>query len=245
MIIRPKTHDRANIYLSGGMQFAHNLGAGWRLSTSEKISKMKYFPLDITDLDVAYNNLHGKPMVPEPGQDPSFYKANFRKHFVETDLKLIKENSDALIVYYDESARRGAGTVSEVQYAYLLNLPIFLVADYPSLDAMQNDVSGWLLSLTTKYFITFDDLYEYLDKLPYGILKKDVYGNHGVDGQYLCSLTGEVFTKKKNKFVSEVRPLYSQNSVEVVHEVYENHKDRYQFFMEYLTEHTNTNFKGE
>lgn len=243
MIIRPTQWDRGNIYLSGGMQFAKNLGAGWRVETSKKLKEMGYFPLDITELDVAYNEKHGKPMMPSPGEDPIHYKANMRKHFIDTDLRLIRENSDALIVYYDESARRGAGTVSEAQYAFLLNIPIFLVGDYSNMDDMHKDISGWLLALATKYFYNFEDLYTYLGGLPKGIIKKDLYGNHGVDGQYLCSLSGDVFTKKKNKFVSEVRPLYSQKSVGIVHDVFENHKDRYDFFMEYLTDQTKTNFK--
>lgn len=243
MTTRPSQWDRGNIYLSGGMQFAKNLGAGWRVTASEKLKEMKYFPLDITELDVAYNNEFGKPIMPKEGEDPLLYKANMRKHFIDTDLKLIRENCDALIVFYDESARRGAGTVSEAQYAFNLNIPIFLVAEYPTMADMHNDISGWLIALSTKHFNNFDDLYAYLENLPYGIIKKDVYGNHGVDGQYLCHLSGEVFTKRKKGFVSQIHPLYSQKSVDIVHDVYENHKDRYEFFLEYLTKNTDTNFK--
>lgn len=242
MATRPTQWDRGNIYLSGGMQFAKNLGAGWREIVSQKLKEMKYFPLDITELDVAYNDKHGKPILPQPGEEPLAYKANMRKHFIETDLRLIREDSDALIVYYDESARRGAGTVSEAQYAFNLNIPIFLVADYKTQEEFYGDVSGWLIALSTAHFLSFEELYEYLDKLPHGILKKDIYGNHGVNGQYLCHLSGEVFQKKKNKFVSQVHPLYSQKSVEIVHDIYENHKDRYEFFMEYLTQSTGTKF---
>lgn len=242
MIIRPNQLDRGNFYLSGGMQFAKNLGAGWRAEASNKLKEMKYFPIDITELDIAYNEKHGKPLLPKPGEDPLYYKANMRKHFIDTDLRLIRENSDALIVYYDESARRGAGTVSEAQYAWLLNVPIFLVGDYPDMETMHNDISGWLLALTTKYFCNFEDLYTYLDSLPAGILRKDVYGNHGVDGKYLCSLSGDVFTKKKSKFVSQVTPLYSQESVRIVSDIYENHRDRYDFMMDYLTDTTGTKF---
>ncbi len=245
MAIRPKNLNRGNIYLSGGMQFAKNLGAGWRIDVSEKLKEMKYFPLDITELDVAYNAQHGKPVLPKPGEEPESYKANMRKHFIETDLKLIRENSDALIVFYDESARRGAGTVSEAQYAYNMNIPIFLVTEHKTMEDFYADVSGWLIALSTAHFISFDSLYDYLDKLPEGILKKDIYGNHGVHNQYLCNLSGEVFTKRKNKFVSQIHPLYSQKSVDVVHDIYENHKDRYDFFMEYLTNTTGAQFKND
>lgn len=239
---RPNNYDRGNIYLSGGMQFANNLGAGWREKISSELKEMKYFPLDITELDVAYNNAHGKLSIPQKAEDSLLFKASMRKHFVETDLKLIREQSDALIVYYDESARRGAGTVSECQYAYNLNIPIYLVAEYPSIDHLHQDVSGWLLALSTKYFTSFEELNKYLKELPYGILKKDIYGNHGVDGEYLCHLSGEVFKKKKHKFVSEINPLYSQKAVDIVTEVREQQKDRYDFFMEYLSEHTDVKF---
>src|SRR6476646_5659985 len=148
-MIRPAQFDRGNIYLSGGMQFAQNLGAGWRVIASEKLKSMQYFPLDITELDVAYNVEHGKISVPKAidkdtpltKEEVLFYKATMRKHFVDTDLDLIQKNSDALIVYYDESARRGAGTVSEAQFAFNLNIPIFLVCDYPSEAAMFENVS--------------------------------------------------------------------------------------------------------
>ncbi len=244
-MVRPKQFDRGNIYLSGGMQFAQNLGAGWRLEVAAKLKEMTYFPIDITELDVAYNDLHGKPILPEPGEEPESYKANMRKHFIDTDLKLIRENSDALIVYYDESARRGAGTVSEAQYAFNLNIPIFLVTNHKTMEEFYSDVSGWLIALSTKHFISFDSLYEYFDNLPNGILKKDMYGNHCTGNKYLCHLSGDVFTKRKNKFVSQIHPLYSQKSVEVVHDIYENHKDRYAFFMEHLTTSTGAPFKHD
>ncbi len=245
MPVRPNDYKRGNIYLSGGMQFAKNLGASWREKCSAELLKMQYFPLDITELDVAYNDKFGALQLPSSQDNALLYKANIRKHFVETDLKLIQDDSDALIVYYDESARRGAGTVSEAQYAFNLNIPIFLVCEYPTEEAMFKDVSSWLVALCTKHFLSFDALYEYLDKLPPGILHKNRYGNHGVDGQYLCHLSGEVFQKKKNQFVSEVRPLYSKESVEMVRHTHENIQDRYDFFMDYLTEKTNKNFKKD
>lgn len=243
MAIRPEQWNRGNFYLSGGMQFAKALGAGWRIDTSKRLKDMGYFPLDITELDVAYLKSEGKPLLIPTDKEQLSYKAHMRKHFIDTDLRLIREDSDALIVYYDESARRGAGTVSEAQYASLLNIPIFLVADeYSSIEEMHQNVSGWLIALSTKSFVSFEDLYEYLDKLPEGILKKDMYGNHGVNNQYLCHLSGEVFTKKKHKFVSQIHPLLSQKSVKITHEVYEDTKDRYEFFMEYLTKQTGAPF---
>lgn len=247
-VIRPNNLDRGNIYLSGGMQFAENLGAGWREKCTKIIEKLNYYSMDITDMDISYNKAHGKVSTPKPNKDINgdiesdlskeqmlFHKATMRKHFVETDLNLIKDQCDALIVFYDHSARNGAGTVSEAQFAYNLNIPIFLVCtDYKSHEEMFNNVSGWLIALSTKHFLNFEDLYEYLENLPYGILKKDIYGNHSVGNKYLCHLSGDVFEKKKHKFVSKIHPLYSQESVSIVADVNEQQKDRYEFFIEYL-----------
>jgi hypothetical protein len=242
MAKRPPNFDRGNFYLSGGMQFAKDLGSDWRITASQKLKEMKYFPLDITALDKAYDSAHGKPHFPSIQNGILKFKADMRRNFVETDLRLIDDNSDALIVYYDESARRGAGTVSECQHAFNSKIPIYLVYEADSYEKLTSEVSAWLIALTTKFFLSFDELFEYLDKLPHGILHKDKYGNHCVGNQYLCHLSGDVFTKKKSKFVSHVHPLYSQQSVDVVYDVYENQKDRYQFFMETLEQQTGNKF---
>lgn len=239
---RPELFDRGNFYLSGGMQFANDLGGDWRIKTSKALKEMKYFPLDITSLDKAYDVAHGKPHFPNIAQGTLRFKADMRRNFIETDLRLIDDNSDALIVFYDESARRGAGTVSECQHAYNTKIPIFLVYEADSMHDVAKQVSAWLIALTTKIFLSFEDLYAYLDKIPHGILHKDKYGNNSVGNKYLCHLSGEVFTKKKNKFVSHVHPLYSQEAVDVVYDVYENQKDRYQFFMETLEKETGNKF---
>lgn len=232
MLIRPKAFNRGNIYLSGGMQFAKDLGAGWREVCGGKLKKMGYFPLDITALDVAYSKEHGEMYMPERVEEHLSFKSNIRKHFIQTDLSLIRNMSDATIVFYDESVRLGAGTTSECQFAYNLGQPLFLVSDYPD---MHKEVPGWLQGLTTAMFPSFDALHAYMEALPVGILKKDLYGNHRSKDQYLCSLCGNVFTKRKHLFVSQVQPLYCQSCVDIVSSTNEEHKDRYEFFMEHLT----------
>lgn len=224
--------DRGAIYLSGGMQYAVNLGAAWREDCSRHLRNMGYFPLDITELDVAYSKKHGELYSPDRTRHLEF-KSDIRKHFIQTDLNLIKNVSDALIVLYDESARRGAGTISECQYAYNLNLPIFVVSVY---DDIYQETPGWLQGLCTKLVGSFDELYKYLDELPYGILRKDIYGNNRANDQYLCSLCGCAFTKRKNNFVSKVTPLYCHNCVKTVTSTNEDKADRYEFFIDYLTE---------
>jgi hypothetical protein len=229
-MIKHSRYGRGNIYLSGGMQFADDLGAGWRQLCGERLKEMGYYPLDIAELDIAYTAAHGELYRFTTDEELLERKSNIRKHFIFTDLQLILNDSDALIVLYDDSVRLGAGTISECQVAYNQDLPIFLINTYPSLE----DVPGWLQALTTKIFSNFDDMYDYLDRLPSNVLKRDIYGNHHSGTHYLCSLCGDAFEKRKQHFVSKVSPLYCKPCVDIVESTFESHKDRYQFFIEYL-----------
>jgi hypothetical protein len=229
MLKHPK-YPRGNIYLSGGMQHAANLGAGWRADCSTHLKGMGYYPLDIAELDIAYTAAHGELYRFMSDEELLQRKSNIRKHFVYTDLQLIINDSDALIVLYDESVRLGAGTVSECQIAFNEDIPVFLINTYPTLD----DVPGWLQALTTKIFSDISDLYVYLGELPAGVLKRDAYGNHHSGSHYLCSLCGCAFEKGKQHFVSKVSPMYCLPCVDIVKTTFTSHADRYQFFLEYL-----------
>lgn len=230
MIKHPK-YPRGNIYLSGGMEHAIDLGSEWRLVVSDALKELGYFPLDISALDKAYAAEHGKLYMDFNDDDELLRKANIRKHFVFTDLELIKNDSDAIILYYDESVRKGAGTISEAQFAYEHDIPVFVVSAWKD---WKKEVPGWLHAISTKVFTSFDDCLAYMSELPEGILKRDIYGNHHGGEYYLCSLSGEPFKKSNHHFVSKVSPLYSKESVKIVKEVHEDMKDRYEFFLEHL-----------
>lgn len=234
-MIRHPLYKRGNIYLSGGMQFAKDLGASWREITAEQLRAMGYFPLDICELDRAYANKHGELLYDSTDISRAVdvaselqAKSNIRKHFVKADLDLIERDSDGLIVYYDESARRGAGTISECQHAYNRDIPIFLISEF---EDWNKEVPGWLQSLATRSFTDFESLYEYMSELPHGILINDRYGNRHADSKYLCSLCGTAFVKNNHQFVSKVSPLYCNPCVDLVLETWEHLEDRYTFFL--------------
>lgn len=225
-------YNRGNLYLSGGMQFASGKGSGWRSDITPALKEAGYFPLDIVELDREYAKEYGELYGVNVHETHCQLKSNIREHFVRTDLDLIEYNSDGIVVLYDESVRRGAGTVAECQHAYNLNLPIFLVSTFKD---WENEVPLWLQALTTKIFTDFDSLLDYLNELPYGILKKDRYGNHhDGKGNYFCFLSGQVFKKRKHHFVSNVSPLYSHNCVDLVANTREKQVDRYDFFVRSL-----------
>ena len=84
--------------------------------------------------------------------DPSEYKNIIRK-IINVDLDAVANNSDYLIVKWDESVFKGGGTHGEVTMAYWLKKPIFLVNKLPL-----DDISSWIFSCSTHIFENFEDL---------------------------------------------------------------------------------------
>lgn len=229
-MIKHPMYPNGNIYLSGGMQFAEGLGADWRSHIGEKLKAMGFFPIDIAALDIEYTKTHGELYRFISDDEILQRKSNIRKHFIETDINLIRFDTDALIVLYDDSVRLGAGTTSEVHEAFMLDIPVFLLNAYGNV----SEVPGWMQAETTAIFTDWESMCKYLGSLPHGILKRDVYGNRRAGTHYLCSLCGTVEEKHKTHFVSKVSPMYCKSCVELVKDTFESHKDRYQFFIEHL-----------
>lgn len=230
-MIRHVQFPNGNVYLSGGMQHAPALGAGWRELCSARLKEMGFFPIDITALDVAYTKQHGELYrCLSSDSDLLQRKSNIRRHFVDTDIALVKNDTDAIIALYDESVRRGAGTTSEIHEAYTLDIPVLLMNSYGVLD----EVPGWMQAETTKIFTSWTDLYDYMEQLPDGILRRDSYGNRRSGNYYLCSLCGKVEQKHKTHFVSAVSPMYCKSCVDIVKTTHESHRDRYAFIIESL-----------
>lgn len=219
--------SKGTIYLSGGMEKAVENGAGWRREVSQELSRIGYTPLDIAALDLEYTKAHGHVYMKGDEGNQLQYKSNIRYQFIYTDLRLVTDVSDAVIGYYDQSFKDGAGSFAECQCAYDNGKPLFIVSS-------MNHIPSWLRALSTKLFTSFEDLYSYLEHLPSGILKVDKYGNHGTQNEYLCSLCGTVFQKNKHHYVSKVSPLYCSECVDIVTKTREQHADRYQFICEYL-----------
>ncbi len=227
--------NKGTIYLSGGMEKAIENGMQWRRQISWNLRSLGYQPLDIAALDNEYIKVHGA-VYDGKGSTSSLSsvqklqnKSNIRRQFIYTDLKLITDLSDAVIAYYDQSFKDGAGSFAECQCAYDNEKPLFVVS------ALEH-VPSWLTSLSTKLFDDFDELYHYLEQLPAGILNCDRYGNHSSSNQYLCFLCGEVFEKKKHHFVSKVSPLYCKSCVDIVMATREQHADRYEFISSFINQ---------
>jgi hypothetical protein len=147
------------VYLSGGMEYAKNEGIDWRNDLDTWIRKN------------LGHNIFNPNIESEKYLGKSLPNRNFRalksiniqaytkivKKFVIIDSKEIAERSDYIICYWDQSAQRGAGTKGELTIARYFNKPVYMVTRMP-----KERIPGWVLGCVTKFFVSFEQLKEFL-----------------------------------------------------------------------------------
>jgi Nucleoside 2-deoxyribosyltransferase len=147
-------------YLAGAIEYAPDKGKAWR----EKLTPfLQSLGCDVYD-----------PAQDEQKNLTDDERTNFRswkatdlprfqrtiRKIIDWDIEWITRRADAIIVYWDEYAGRGAGTSGELTAAYRYGKPIYLVAAMPV-----ENISGWILGCATRVFTTFDELSFHLAQL--------------------------------------------------------------------------------
>ena len=147
------------IYLSGGIEYKRNLGTKWRVWLTERLEEMGHGAIDPIKIEAPDNN--GVPVQTRltelklQGELQEVRKL-VRRLLFRKDMFAI-QLSDAIVVYYDESVQRGAGTLSEAWEAFREGRPVYLVTDFP-----MEKIPTWLIGETTAIFPDFDAFLEYL-----------------------------------------------------------------------------------
>jgi hypothetical protein len=152
-------------YLSGGMEYKKNLGMAWRDWITQELEERRHDAINPVKLEMAeeehafdvpiqthLTNLKSERKLDEVRR--LVRKVLFRKDMFGIQL------CDALIVYYDQSVQKGAGTLSECWEAFREGRPVYLVYDP---DFTVDDIPTWLIGETTQVFADFDQLLEYID----------------------------------------------------------------------------------
>jgi hypothetical protein len=150
---------KLNAYLSGGMEFAENYGADWRIMLSgwlgTNLNHTSFNPVKASEefLGSSY-----------PGVDFRAAKlADFPRHqqiakkIVALDCREIILRSDYVICYYDESAQRGAGTKGELTVAAIFGKPVYFV-----IGMKLEKIPSWVLGCTDRIFGDFESLKKFL-----------------------------------------------------------------------------------
>ncbi len=149
-------------YLSGGMEYKKNLGANWREWITEELEKRRHDAINPVKLEMAEEELDNdvpiQVRLTELKNDGKLEEVRrlVRKVLFRKDMFGI-QLSDAMILLYDESTRRGAGTLSEAWEAFREGRPVYLVTEFD-----MSEVPTWLIGETTKIFNDMEDLLEYV-----------------------------------------------------------------------------------
>ena len=146
-------------YLSGGMEYATDEGRDWR---SEMQSWLEgELGCTVFNPNVESDRLLGTEY---PGIDFRELKkqdiARYRtivERLVTIDCGEIARRTDFVVVYWDDSAQRGAGTKGELTMAHFFKKPVYMVTAVP-LDA----IPGWVLGCVSRTFGDFGSLKEFL-----------------------------------------------------------------------------------
>ena len=127
-------------YLSGGMEYQAGLGKGWRDEITVRLEEIGHSALDpvkeeLGDTEAAAFDWPMQKLK----DDLDEYRHMVRLKMFRKDMLAIQK-SDALILLYDESVRRGAGTLAEAWEAFREGKPTYVVTPFE-----RKEVPGWLI----------------------------------------------------------------------------------------------------
>ncbi len=149
-------------YLSGGMEYKKNLGMGWREWVTLELEKQSHGAINPVKLHEAEEELRLGLPVQEHLTNLKLegkieeVRCLVRKVLFRKDMFGI-QLADAVIVYYDSSVQRWAGTLSEAWESFREGRPVYMVTDFAT-----KDIPTWLIGETTQIFSDFEELLEYI-----------------------------------------------------------------------------------
>jgi hypothetical protein len=150
-------------YLSGGMEYAADEGRDWRkeLQTwlERELGCTVFNPNAESDrlLAAEYRGIDFRELKK---RDIAHY-TTIVERIVTNDCNEIAARTDFVVVYWDDSAQRGAGTKGELTMAHFFKKPVYMVTAMP-LDS----IPSWVLGCVSRIFGDFGSLKEFLSTAP-------------------------------------------------------------------------------
>ena len=136
------------------MEYAKNGGADWRKDITQwLIENLNHSVIDpVVESKNLIKNYNEKEFRGWKQTDPEKYIEIIRLA-IKKDLDAVINKADYIICLWNENVFKGAGTHSEVTFAYYHNKPIYIVNKLPV-----KDLSGWIMSCATEIVNDFDSL---------------------------------------------------------------------------------------
>lgn len=146
-------------YLSGGMEYKKDLGMTWREWLTKELEKVDHKPVDPVKLESP--DEEGNPI------QPRLTRLKLEGNLKEV-RKLVRNNlfpkdmygiqlADAMVVYYDESVQKGAGTLAEAWEAFREGKPMYIISELPL-----EKIPTWLIGESIELFHNFEDFLAYV-----------------------------------------------------------------------------------
>lgn len=173
-------------YLSGGMEYKKGLGKNWRVNLTEKLTEMGHQVFDpvVEELgDTEAREFDWKERKLASNLDE--YRHMVRKKMFRKDMRGI-QLSHAVILLYDESVQRGAGSLAEAWEAFREARPLYIITGF-----RREEIPGWLVGESTAIFRSPAELLEYLENSEQ--VKQDIKNARSAVEAYL----GEVYEKRR------------------------------------------------
>ena len=136
------------------MENTKNCGADWRKEiTLRLIQNLHYSVIDpFIESKKLINNHKEEEFRSWKQTNPKKY-IDIIRIAIKKDLDVVVNKADYIICLWDENVFKGAGTHSEVTFAYYHGKPIYLVNKLPI-----NDLSGWIMSCASEIVNDFESL---------------------------------------------------------------------------------------
>jgi len=170
------------VYLSGGMDYKKGLGNVWRENITKRLSEIGYMVFDPVveergDAEAQAFGWKEKKLSP----DLTEYRDMVRKKMFMKDTRGI-QLSQLVILLYDESVQRGAGSLAEAWEAFREGRPLYVITSFK-----REEIPGWLIGESTEIFRSPPEVLDYLkDK---DQVKRDIKNARKVRDLYL----GEIY----------------------------------------------------
>jgi hypothetical protein len=144
-------------YLAGGIEYAPDLGRGWRreigIFVGQRLGHEVYDPAE--DERKSLTEEEQRNLRAWKTSDLYRFQTAVRK-IIDFDLEVIAR-ADYIICYWDEAGARGGGTSAELTFARRRGIPVYMVTPLPVAG-----ISGWVLGCCSEIFGDFEDLKNFL-----------------------------------------------------------------------------------
>jgi hypothetical protein len=156
---------KLSIYLAGAMEKANKLGSEWREAVTpfledlglEVLNPVLFEPEQLRGLQPkrlpeGYTHWHDLRHASDEHLRVRFKK--YMRRIINYDINIVKSEADFILVLWDESAAKGAGTHAELTEAFLHNKPVYCV-EYSPLPA-------WAYACCSHIRKNWDEMYKLL-----------------------------------------------------------------------------------